>query len=170
MQIVAIHDSSILIDLIRIQLLDKCLLLPYSFGTTRFIFEEIDEDQQGILQLQISKQKFQLFPLSAEDLQKLSVEQLEDARLSQEDWSALYCARKHNGLLLTGDGRLRKKAEEKVVPVHGVLWILDELVRYDHLSFQKAIQTLKVLQEINSRLPANECEKKIKEWSALSDE
>ena len=48
-------------------------------------------------------------------------------------------AREMNGMLLTGDRSLRKQSETLGIEVHGVLWVLDRLVKFEMLSRDIAI-------------------------------
>lgn len=49
MQIIAVQDANILIDLIKIGLLDQCLALPYNFTTTNIIIDELIEEQAAVI-------------------------------------------------------------------------------------------------------------------------
>ncbi len=82
----------------------------------------------------------------------------------EQDWSALYYAQQLNALLLTGDKRLRKLAKQKGVIVCGALWILDQLADTSGLTKQEACSFLKELIIKNKRLPADECEQRLKLW------
>jgi rRNA-processing protein FCF1 len=48
---------------------------------------------------------------------------------SVNDLFALVAAKTMGALLLTGDRHLREAAEQEGVPVHGTLWLLDEILR-----------------------------------------
>ena len=60
--------------------------------------------------------------------------------------------------LLTGDRHLRAAAEQEGVPVHGTLWLLDEMVRLAVVSPRLAAQALERMLERGSRLPLDECQ------------
>ena len=68
-------------------------------------------------------------------------------------------------LYLPGDNILRKYAESNQIEVHGILWVLDELINEEQISEKIAYLKLTQLMETNSRLPKNECEKRLKKWS-----
>jgi len=98
--------------------------------------------------------------LSIMELQKLK------PQLSDKDCSALYCAQKLNASLVTSDNPLRKFAKQINIDVHGHLWVFDALIEWHCITPQNAINKLKELNRINSKLnlPKNECEERIKKW------
>jgi len=69
-------------------------------------------------------------------------------------------------MLLTGDHRLRLLAQEFVVPVHGTLWALDELVRAEVLSPAQACRAMEAMLGRGARLPAVECQKRRSRWQS----
>ncbi|MGQ9513005.1 DUF3368 domain-containing protein, partial [Thermodesulfitimonas sp.] len=77
---------------------------------------------------------------------------------------ALALAKARGGVLLTGDRYLRKAAEQEKVPVHGTLWILDELIRRHATTPPEAAQALKKMRAKRRRLPRAECERRLKKW------
>jgi hypothetical protein len=68
--------------------------------------------------------------------------------------------------LLTSDGKLRRSASEKNIPVHGIFWLFDQLILQKEITRLGAYKKLKVLMEINPRLPKEECEKRLKKWKS----
>jgi predicted nucleic acid-binding protein len=83
---------------------------------------------------------------------------------SVADLFALSFSKAEGYTLLSGDKKLREAAKKEKVPVHGVLWLLDELISEELLAKPDAIVALKKMQENGARLPAVECEKRIKRW------
>ena len=75
-----------------------------------------------------------------------------------------YLAKELNGILLTGDNKLRKIASDDSVQVHGILHVLEMLVDYNIVPARKMADKLVKLKEINSRLPKDACEKLIEKW------
>lgn len=165
MQIVAIQDANIIIDLIKIELFSSCLRLPYQFVTTNLIFySELNEEQVAIAEAHIQSEQFALITISDEDLAAILIEAKTDTRLSEQDWSAYYYAQKLNALLLTGDKRLREMAEANNIRVCGILWILDEVVEKNIITTTEAFHYLTDLMQKNNRLPKKECEARLKKW------
>jgi predicted nucleic acid-binding protein len=77
------------------------------------------------------------------------------------DLSALALAKHMNALLLTNDGALRVAAANEGVDVHGTLWVLDEMLRCHVITPPVAIEALKQMLQNRSRLPRNDCEKRL---------
>ncbi|MFP4502617.1 MAG: hypothetical protein ACLFTT_16610 [Candidatus Hydrogenedentota bacterium] len=85
-------------------------------------------------------------------------------RPSRPDLSALVFASAEGIPLLTGDRALREAGEEEGVEVHGVLWLLDEMVKNEVLSGAKAIAALQRMLKSGSRLPQSDCQRYIQTW------
>lgn len=96
-----------MIDLVRTDLFGHCMALNYNFITTDIILAELYEEQIAALQPHIDSGKFVVVSLSEEMLLEIQLAALEDARLSEQDWSALYFAQKEDSFLLSGDKYLR---------------------------------------------------------------
>lgn len=164
MQTIAVQDANILIDLIKTGLFDHCLALPFSFTTTNIIMDELIEEQAAVIEPHINSGKFSVIKITAEELGEIMILSEENTSLSEQDWSAYYYAQKKSSLLLTGDKRLRTIAESKGIIVCGILWIFDRLVENVILSEEEACTNLKILKNINKRIPQTEYEKRIKNW------
>ena len=89
---------------------------------------------------------------------------LEETRLSEQDWSAVFYAQKKQAFILSGDRRLRQVAEAKGLTTYGILWILDQIVDKKILIPNQACSFLKELMLRNNRLPRDECEKRERLW------
>ena len=74
-------------------------------------------------------------------------------RVSTNDLFAFFAARREQAILLTGDGPLRRVAEQMRVEVHGIFWLLEQMVAYQILSPAKAAQALRKMRKQGSRLP-----------------
>jgi predicted nucleic acid-binding protein len=164
MKRIAIQDANILIDLVKTGLFDHCLALQYQFTTTEIILNELYDDQIALIQPHISSGKFVIIEISADELIEIQLLSLEDTRLSEQDWSAVYYAQQKEALLLSGDKQLRGLAKSKGLTVHGIFWLMDQLVNMNILSKPEACTFLKELTSSNKRLPSDECEKRIKKW------
>lgn len=68
------------------------------------------------------------------------------------------------GIVITGDGQLRKEAATHHIEVHGTPWILSQLVATKCISPSCAIAKMETLLEINPRLPHRECRKMQDSW------
>ena len=164
MKRIAIQDANILIDLVKTGLFDYCLALQYQFTTTEIILNELYDEQVALIQPHISSGKFLVIAITGEELVAIQVMSLEDTRLSEQDWSAVYYAQQKEALLLSGDKHLRGMAKSKGLTVHGIFWLMDQLVDTGILSKSEACSFLQDLISKNKRLPAEECERRIISW------
>lgn len=87
-----------------------------------------------------------------------------DNNASITDCSVWYYARKTGGRLLSCDAKLRRSASKDNVKVPGLLYVLDNLVEYSIIDGETCAVKLERLTEINSRLPLDECKKRIALW------
>lgn len=66
--------------------------------------------------------------------------------------------------ILSGDRQLRNRAEQRGVPVSGILYVFDQLVEKGISSSVDAALKLEDLIKINTRLPKREVDNRIKKW------
>lgn len=162
---ILINDANILIDLANIQLLEEFALLPFSLYTTDFVYAEITLQQQEINTLINSRSLTIIQTENLEDFLGINQIVQKSSGVSFEDCSVWYYASKLNGVLLSGDGNLRKQATRSGIEVRGILFILDELVRLDLIGTNDANKKIQRLSETNTRLPKDEIKKRLKLWS-----
>ena len=163
---IVVNDASCLIDLRRGQLLHVLLRLPYRFIVPLPIrMEEL---------LDFTPQEWRIledgglttYNLSGEEVAQVFAIKREHSGLSANDCFALVtAARQKNGILLTGDNQLRKIASSKEVRVHGVLWIIDELLAAGACELELLVSALEIW--MNDRavfLPDSEIEKRLRKF------
>ncbi|MDQ3621266.1 MAG: hypothetical protein M3463_02090 [Verrucomicrobiota bacterium] len=122
---IVVHDASVLIDLYHAGALDAWLTADIEAWTTELVFFEVEQP----LQKQRTSGALKVKQYTAEELIALDVARADlPATLSLEDASALLLAKMMEAAFVTGDGELRNAALAAGVEVHGVLWILDEMV------------------------------------------
>ena len=159
-----VNDANILIDLLKIDLLDSFFQLEYDFQVTDMAFAEIQEANAADLSFFLDNGLLTRQGFSFEELLQIQFFEVENPAISIADCSCLYLSRKVSATLLTGDAALRRVAEQNDIPVHGILWVFDEMVDGGIISKQEARDKLFELMELNPRLPAKECQKRIKAW------
>jgi predicted nucleic acid-binding protein len=159
-----VNDANILIDLLKIDLLDSFFQLEYDFQVTDMAFAEIQEENATDISFFLDNGLLTRQGFSFEELLQIQLLEVENSALSIADCSCLYLSRKVTASLLTGDAALRRIAEQNDIPVHGILWVFDEMVDGGIISKQEARDKLFELVELNPRLPAKECQKRIKAW------
>ena len=162
--ILLVNDAGILIDLLKIDLIEPFFQLENEFHITNFVRAEVQEKNAGHLDTFIQDGKLIKKTFTFEELEQIQLLEVKHRALSIPDCSCLYLAELLSATLLTGDGVLRKIAEQKNIPVHGILWVFDELVRQDMISPATAYNKLKKIMSINPRLPVDVCSKRLTKW------
>lgn len=159
-QQVYISDTNIWIDFRNAGLLDALFDLPFQLCSTDFVLEEL--------------QDFDPAALLAKGLVVHGLDEAATARLfglmtahnnsSLADVSCYLLAQDTGFPLLTGDGRLRKQAMQDGIQVHGVLWLLDQLIAHGVTSNAAATEGLRGMLLRGARLPAAECQARLRSW------
>lgn len=163
---IVISDTNIFIDLIELDIFEGLLQLPLEIKTTDFVVNyELDEAKQAIILQAALQKKLTIIESSEDILPKIEKIFNEVGNLSLTDSSVYYYAKAEEAILLSGDGGLRKYAEKNKLEVRGIIWIFDLYEKYGIYNRKTLCQKMERLLEINSRLPKNECERRIKKWS-----
>jgi len=159
---IVIHDASVLIDLHRCGLLESWLAVGVEAHTSDLVMLEVTQPMQKLA----ARGLLHVEHLDVSGLLALRELQTRQPRsLSFEDCSVLSLAIQMEAALLTGDADLRKAAESENVEVHGLLWVLDELVAGAHLSPVRAANALQeLLKNHRARLPKAECNARLERW------
>jgi rRNA-processing protein FCF1 len=160
----AVQDANIIIDLIKIDLWQLALQLDLEIYTTDFVVGELDEDQVAIIQPYIDEGQFKVRTFDADEVMEIFGLNERIPALSAVDCSVLQAAQADGAMVLTGDKRLRNEVSNNQVEVHGILWIFDELLRVEILDFSQASAKLKMLMNLNARLPKKECQLRLTKW------
>ena len=155
-----ILDTSICIDLYHGKLLKAVLQLQRKIVLPDVIIAELEEPA-GELLLKIG---FIQEGTSGEEIEDIIALRNEYANPSTNDLVALYLARRNACYLITGDNALRNAAKQEGVTVHGLLWLMDALVKLEIINKSKASEALKSIIEAGSWLPKRECEERFKKW------
>ncbi|HKJ46663.1 MAG TPA: hypothetical protein VJ991_12610 [Balneolales bacterium] len=167
---VVVNDANILIDLVELQLLSPFFRLNMEFHTTSLILDELFQNQQAALDPYISNGQLIIHEESVEDLTAIVELQQRKPTLSEQDCSAFYQASNLNATLLTSDNSLRKLASQKMLMVHGHLWIFDQMVENKTISKTVASDKLhELIDEVNPHLglPKKECQERFKRWKGM---
>lgn len=156
-----INDANILMDIVKLDLTDVFLTLEFELYTTDFVFAEMELEQQE----QLLSDRLIKIGASQEDMMAIFELSEQQAGLSFEDCSTWYFAKKMDGILVTGDGKLRKKASASGVEVRGMIYIIEQIKEQGLLPLAVCIEKLTVLKELNDRLPIDEINNRIQIWS-----
>jgi hypothetical protein len=159
---IIISDSSALIDLRKGLILELFLKLPFEFVIPDAL---IESELLSFTKKEINLLKKQMIvaTLDGQDVDKAQSIVSAVPALSMIDGFVLVVAEKHPGcILLTGDRRMRLKAEETNIECHGVLWIVEELAKMQSISSKILLSTLKAWSDDPYvRLPQSEIERLI---------
>ena len=163
---IVISDANVIIDLLSVSLLEAFFALPCEICTTDFVVSEITRpEQQKIIQKFVKSKKLGVVTFGADDIDQVVLLQSKCSNnASFVDCSVWYYAKKVNGRLLTGDGKLRLAAEKDNVKVSGILYLFENFVEYGLLTAAEAAENLESLMMYNARLPKNECLSRIRKW------
>lgn len=158
-----IIDASILLDFVAGDIFDTLFSLPFEFSTSDIVADEVS-NSFSIEDLKRCGIKF--VELDEDMVDEIGVLQGEHEELSPNDLSVYLLAKKHNAILVSGDGPLRTQADINHVEFHGTLWLLDELVIRDLIATTDASHALMMMLDNKRWLPRSECEKLIKKWKS----
>lgn len=157
-----ISDANIFIDLEKTDLLKHFDTLGIAVGTSDFVYNELNQQQRAI----VAELNIEIYTMESDELLAFfnDFTALELKKLSSQDYSIFYYAKKHGAEVLSNDKRLRKYATKKSIPVKGLFYILDEMVANGCVTPRTMVEKLLHLKEINKRLPIDEIDKRIKLW------
>ena len=163
---IIINDANILIDLVHLDLMNEFIKLNLDLKTTDFVFEELNHDQKVIIEAYINSDDIELILTDTEeDFESIMTILENSSGLSFEDCSVWHYANKLEGILLSGDGKLRKQAMANGISVKGILYVFDQLLLHEIISFKLAIEKLEQLYELNPRLPIQSKNDRVASWS-----
>jgi len=163
MQII-INDANILIDLLKIDIVDSFFQLPYQMHTTEEVLAEVEDPNQKVFETYINADQFQVKVFEYPEI--VSITQLleKHSSLSFQDCGCFFYSELLSSPLLTGDKRLRKAALKEKITVYGILWVFDQLLVHKIITKEIAHEKLSNLITINPRLPKTECRKRLNLW------
>jgi predicted nucleic acid-binding protein len=132
-------------------------------GLTYYV-NELKADQYNILKPFIKDKSIDIHSLIEEEIIEITTKNY-SKKLSPQDLSVVILALKLNAEVLTGDNLLRKFCQKERLEVHGILWIFDLIVAKELITKNLAIIKLELLISQNNRLPKDECNKRLNDWS-----
>lgn len=159
---ILVTDTNIWIDLVNGEILEMIFGLPFTFMIPDIAESEFSRQPKWDLLLKLGVVPGELNGYQVADL--INITQVNQS-LSSNDVAAFILARDLATVLLTGDKHLRKMASDHGVQVHGLLWLMDELVGFGILDKNTAFDSLLRIMSQNSRLPQSECQERLKRWS-----
>jgi len=169
-RLICATDTNIWIQLYHGEITEQVFILPFKFISTDLVINEIEYPDGAELVAELKSKGLDERELTGNQVAELASLTTKHKKkgTSPVDLSALVLAKATGVLLMTGDGGLRKAALEEKVRVHGMLWLLDEMVERKVLRPQDAVRALEKMLNKGARLPARECAECIRRWKAMS--
>ena len=136
-----INDANILIDIVKLDIVEAFLSLNFDLHTTDFVFAKLNADQQESIRsgrLKIIQTENQ------QDFDAIMNLVIAHKGLSFEDCSVWHYTQKLKGTLITGDGMLRKKVSNAGLDVKGIIFILEEIKNQNKLAVNVCIEKFNV--------------------------
>jgi predicted nucleic acid-binding protein len=163
---IVVSDSSCLIDLRKVSMLDSLLRLPYEFLIPNTLFEEELIKFTAAQKKALIRGGLKVVDLPGERVLRAQAIVRELPQLSVHDGFAFALAESHpDSILLSGDEALRALATGHAIEVHGVLWVLDELYRNRLTQAATVLTVLRAfLEDATVRLPRREVATYIKRY------
>ncbi len=155
-----IVDANVLIDLYQGDVLSELFCLPYTFAAPDVIIAEL-QTPNGVMLTELGLRSLEA---SGQEVRQVALLVAQQRRISANDLFAFVLARTRKAILVTGDNNLRRLAASDEMTVHGTLWVLDELLRSTFITRNKAASALTNMISSGSRLPLEECQRRLKRW------
>ena len=158
--LILISDANILIDMHDGNLIEAMFKLSYQFAAPDVIYtEELQERHAYLTNLGLK-----IHSMNGTLVGIVEAFAVQYPRPSRNDLFALVLAQNQKCPLLTGDGALRKAAENENVEVHGTLWLVNEMYETGLISITEAESAFNTMRARGSRLPWKNIEKMIAKW------
>lgn len=125
---ILVSDTSVLIDIERAGLTAHLFALPHDFVVPDLLYDRELAPHDGA---DLVARGLLIEDLTGAEVQAAARMRRENGALSLPDVYAFSLARERGWTLLTGDGLLRALAERAQLPMHGVLWLFDEMAVHD---------------------------------------
>lgn len=165
---VIISDTSCLIDLQKVSLLDVCLQLPYKIVIPDVLLSEeiikFTPEEKSLLQ-----KRANIWSLSGEEVLRVIEVRCLCKKLTINDCFVFVIAESiFNSILLAGDEELRNLAKANNLKFRGVLWVVEQLYQAQLVSAKVLHQALLEWKHDQTvRLPPAELNKLIESFKNL---
>ena len=149
-------DTNVWLDFATINRLEIPFKLPYTYIMNEDAPKELRDNLVGL--------GLQAVELSEEEFYLAEEYNAKYTKPSLYDCVALAIAKVRGITLMTGDGPLRKAAEQEGVAVVGTIGVLDRLYEGEYIEGEEYVYCLKALLENNGqkvRLPEKELQKRV---------
>ena len=96
---IIVNDANILIDLIKLEIIDLFFKIDYEMHITDFVFNECNIDQQNVMMLYVKKNMLTIDSSEFDELSEIDALNLKYPQLSFPDCSVYYVAKIMNAIL-----------------------------------------------------------------------
>ena len=159
-----VFDCTVLIDLREGGVLPHAQRLPHQLFVCDVNADELRQKPKKRWPRHLRDAGIQVQELPSEGMVLLLTLAERHQRPSRKDLFALALAISLDATLVTGDRHLRKAADAERCPVHGTLWLLDEMVRHRILKGPAALAALERMLAADRRIPKRQAEKYQYAW------
>lgn len=165
-----VSDTNIFIDLIRMGLLGDFFLLPFEISTVDFVIRELKKTgQKDAVMAFEARKRLTIIKFSTAEIEDIfNLQQSAHGNVSFQDCSIWFCAKKLSACILTGDMALKKNARADQIEVHGLLYVLDQLVQNSIIPPELVADKLEKLARENKWLPEKTVEGLIIKWRSIT--
>lgn len=162
---IVVCDANIIIDLLQVDLFIAFLKMNWEVHLPPDVVDEVQEPNSDQLEHAIQSHRLRLKVFTPEELYRIQDCKSRYQPLSIQDCSCLLLAESLPAALLTGEKKLRAIATSSHgVQVHGILWVLEQLVAKEAITTREAHTRLARLTTLNNRLPKVEYKRLLTQW------
>jgi predicted nucleic acid-binding protein len=145
---VIVSDTSVIIDLCKVRLIEPAFSLPYEFVVPNVMFEDEFLDLSNYERGDLLASGLAVSVLSGETVSMAVEYGAAFRRLSINDQFALALAKTtKESILLTGDKALRSAATTLDVEARGLLWLCDQMEEHQTVEAKRLGEALVALDE-----------------------
>ncbi len=164
-----VSDANIFIDLIAMGFIGDFFQLSFDIMTVDFIMRELKKSgQKEIVQAYEARKKLTIQTFTVDEIDEINaLWESAGYKMSIQDCSVWLCAKKKKAAILTGDKALTTRARGDGIEVHGLLYVLDQLVEQNIIPPALASEKLSELTNYNKRLPEKLVNGMISRWDSL---
>lgn len=161
---IIVTDANILMFLSRLELVDSFAGMDFEIHTTDYIINEYykgEKKDQKLKRLDkyIRNGKIEIHEYSLDELMPIYEQK---KALSPSDCSIYKLSLELNAVMLTGDRTLKIFSEQSGIKVHGVIWLIDEMLKHNIIDGIEYKEKLTELKNLSQRLPVEEIDRRLK--------
>lgn len=161
---VVVTDANVLIFLSRLDLMGSFAGMDFEIHTTDFIVDEYYKGRKKDKELKnidgyIKSGRLTIHEYGYDELMEIYKQK---KGLSPSDCSVFKLSSDLDAVLLTGDKTLKLFAEKSAIEVHGIIWLIDEMLEHGVIGKIEYRKKLAELKGLSRRLPVEEIDRRLK--------